>query len=151
MARSTDLADLFRRPALASQRHYEICKAYFLDETPAAQLAGRFSLHVDSVRAIVRDFAAQPDLEQFFVVKQPGRHRAPLREELAEWAAQLRGQGLRLLEIQERLKGQGHTISASYLSRILAQQGSPEPATRPAAALAAATAPQGGDRRISRS
>src|SRR5258705_177748 len=35
MARSTDLADLFRAPALFAQRHYEICKAYFLDQTPA--------------------------------------------------------------------------------------------------------------------
>jgi hypothetical protein len=137
MARSTDLADLFRRPALVSQRNYEICRAYFLDETPAEQLAERFSLHADSVRAIVRDFAAQPDLEQFFVVKHPGRQSAPLREQLTEPAARLRGQGMRLSEIQEQFKGEGHAVSQSYLSRLLARQdllGPPQRAAAPARA-----------------
>jgi hypothetical protein len=125
MARSSQLAGLFRRPALVSQRNYEICKAYFLDNTPAEQLAERFSLNADSVRAIVRDFAHDPDLKQFFVVKHRGRQTAPLRDQLAALIAPLRDQGLTLLDIQGRLKDQGHTVSQSYLSRILAQQGLP--------------------------
>jgi hypothetical protein len=125
MARSAQLADLFRQPTLASQRHYEICKAYFLDETPAEQLATRFSLHADSVRAIVRDFAANPTLEQFFVAKRPGRQTAPKRDQLAARIAQMRAAGLRLCDIQEQLEGQGQRISASYLSRILAHGAAP--------------------------
>ena len=62
MARSAQLADLFRSPALVAQRNYEICKAYYLDQATAEQLAERFSLHPDSVRAIVRDFAHDPDI-----------------------------------------------------------------------------------------
>jgi hypothetical protein len=138
MARSSQLADLFRQPSLVAQRHYEICKAYFLDETPAEQLATRFSLNTDSVRAIVRDFAANPNLEQFFVVKQPGRQTAPKRDQLAAQIEELRGAGLRLCDIQEQLKSQGHTISESYLSRILAQHGSPGLPARCSAAAATA-------------
>jgi hypothetical protein len=142
MARSAQLAGLFRQPALASQRHYEICKAYFLDETPAEQIATRFCLNADSVRAIVRDFAQHPDLERFFVVKHPGRQAAPLRDELADRIAELRGQGLRLLDIQQRLNDQGHTVSESYLSRILTRHASPVLPAR-SAAPAAATAQDG--------
>lgn len=123
MARSTQLADLFRAPALIAQRDYEICKAYYAEGTPAQQLAERFSLHPDSVRAIVRDFASQPDLAQFFVVARPGRQSAPKREQLTEEIVRLRGQDLPLGEIRQCLNEQGHSISEPYLFRILQQHG----------------------------
>jgi transposase len=127
MARTPELADLFRLPTLVAQRHYEICKAYFLEEASAEQLAQRFGLHPDSVRALVRDFAHQPDLQQFFVVHRPGRQTAPKRDELSADIVRLRRQGLSLEQIQEQLQGQGHSISTSYLSRILANHGLADP------------------------
>jgi hypothetical protein len=130
MARSPQLADLFRAPTLIAHRNYEICKAYFVDEASAEQLAERFTLHPDSVRAIVRDFAHDSDLQQFFVVNRPGRQTAPKREALTEEIVRLRGEGLNLSQIQERLQGQGQTISASYLSRILAAQSKAAPTSR---------------------
>ena len=84
MARSSALAGLFGQPTLTAHLHYEICKAYFLDEVSAEQLAQRFDLHPDSVRAIVRDFAQDPDLQQFFTVKRPGRQTAPKRDKLLD-------------------------------------------------------------------
>jgi transposase len=146
VARSNQLADLFRSPALVAQRNYEICKAYYLDGTTAEQLAERFSLHIDSVRAIVRDFAQQPDLQQFFVVKQPGRQTAPKRDGLSEQIVRLRQQGLTLAQVQERLLQQGHSISESYLSRILAGQGLPDIARlRPVQAATTRQATDGSD------
>jgi hypothetical protein len=124
MARSTQLADLFRQPTLATHRHYEICKAYYQDLVPAEQLAKRFDVYPDSVRAIVRDFANNPDLNQFFVLNRPGRQAAPKREQLTEDVVLLRGQGLTLAETQQQLQQQGHSISQPYLSRILQQHGS---------------------------
>ena len=140
MARSTQLADLFRRPTLVAQRHYEVCKAYYLDGASAERLAERFSLHPDSVRAIVRDFAHDPDLNRFFAVHQPGRQTAPKRNALTEEIVRLRREGLTLGQIQERLQGQGQPISESYLSRILAGLGlsdAPTPPRRPALGLRA--------------
>jgi transposase len=127
MARSTALADLFRTPTLVAQRHYEICKSYFLDEASAEQLAQRFGLHSDSVRAIVRDFAHDPDLQQFFVRNRPGRQTAPKRDELREDIVRRRRQGLSLEQIREQLQGQGQSISASYLYRILVSHGWADP------------------------
>ncbi len=77
MARSSELARLFQLPDLPAQRHYEICRAYFHDETPADEIAQRFHLHVGSVRAIVRDFARDPDVNAFFATARPGRKTCP--------------------------------------------------------------------------
>jgi len=123
MARSTQLADLFRSPAPVAQRNDEICKAYYLDSATAEPLAERFGLNPDSVRATVGDFAHDPDLEQFFVVKRPRRQTAPKRAAVLEDGIWLRQQGLSQAQIQQRLHEQGHSISESYLSRLLASQG----------------------------
>ena len=122
MARSTALADLFRRPALTAQLHYEICKAYFLDEDTAEQSAARFSLHPDSVRAVVKDFANDPDLTRFFLVKKPGPSAAAKRDACRLDVLERRRQGQSLAESKEQLSGR-HSISASSSYRILQQEG----------------------------
>ena len=78
MARSTALAGLFHQPTLTAHLHYEICKAYFRDGDTAELIASRFSLQPDSVRSIVNDFAGDPDLARFFLVKKPGPAAAPM-------------------------------------------------------------------------
>src|SRR5208337_3012415 len=93
MARSSELARLFQLPDLPAQRHYEICRAYFHDETPADEIAQRFHLHVGSVRAIVRDFARDPDLNAFFATARPGRKTSPKRDAIHQRACELRRQG----------------------------------------------------------
>jgi transposase len=145
MARSTHLADLFRCPTLVAQRNYEICKAYYLDETTAEHLAERFGLHPDSVRAIVRDFAHDPVLDRFFVVNRPGRQTAPKRDTLTDDIRRLRREGLTLVQIQQRLQEQGHSISESYLSRILAEQGLADSAIPPRQPAIARQAKDGAD------
>ena len=140
MARSTQLAKRFRSPVLVAHRNYEVCKAYYFDKESAEDLAQRFSLHPDSVRAIVRDFARDPDLSRFFVVNRPGRQTAPKRDALIEDIVRLRCEGLTLSQIQEHLQEQDQTISESYLSRLLAEQGLadvPKPPSRPALPLRA--------------
>lgn len=122
MARSSALAGLFRRPALTAQLHYEICKAYFLDEDTAEQIASRFSLQADSVRSIVNDFASDPDLARFFLKKKPGPAAAPRRDARRQAVIDLRRQGLGLAQIKERL-GDEHPISESSIYRILLGEG----------------------------
>jgi hypothetical protein len=81
MARSQQLARLFQQPASPAQRRFEVCRAYFLERTPADELASRFQLHVGTVRAIVRDFAHKPDINAFFCAGQPGRKTSPKRQQ----------------------------------------------------------------------
>lgn len=70
MARSQELSRLFQHPESTAQRHYEICRAYFLENLPADEVAERFQLQVNSIRSLVRDFAHHPDLGQFFRTAQ---------------------------------------------------------------------------------
>lgn len=123
MARSPELARLFQQPQSPAQRHYEICRAYFHESPSADELAQRFHLHVGTVRAIVRDFALNPDVNAFFLMPQPGRKPAPKREAIHDRACALRRQGLALEDIHTTLDQEGHTVSESYLFRLLQRAG----------------------------
>ncbi len=122
MARSDALARLFEHPTNAVHRRFEICRAYFLHKQSASAIAQQFNLHVGTVQAMVRDFAANPDLNQFFRSTRPGRKHSPKREAIVERAAVLRAQGKKLSEIRQQLDIEGHEISESYLAAILHQE-----------------------------
>jgi hypothetical protein len=123
MARSDHLASLFQQPLTAAQRHYEICRGYFLEHATAEALAQRYQLHVDSVRAIVRDFARQPDLHRFFQPANRGRRTAPKRQAVSDRACELRRLGYALQDIRNQLACEGHHLSESYLFRLLQRAG----------------------------
>src|SRR4051794_15906672 len=144
MARSPALAGLSGQPTLTAQLHYEICKAYFLDEDTAEQIASRFSLQPDSVRSIVNDFAGDPDLARFFLVKKPGPAAAPKRDARRRAVLDLRRQGLGLAQIKESLGGE-HPISESSIYRILLREGLAGDGVRASARQARQTAKDGSD------
>jgi hypothetical protein len=123
MARSDHLASLFQQPLTAAQRHYEICRGYFLEHATAEALAQRYQLHVESVRAIVRDFARQPDLHRFFQPANRGRRTAPKRQAVSDRACELRRLGYALQDIRNQLACEGHHLSESYLFRLLQRAG----------------------------
>jgi transposase len=123
MARSQDLARLFEQPNLPSQRHYEICRAYFHEAVTADEIARRFHLHVGSVRAIVRDFARDPDVRAFFAAARPGRKTSPKRDAIHQRACELRHQGATLADIHAALHREGFDVSESYLFRVLSRAG----------------------------
>jgi transposase len=123
MARSPGLAHLFQQPDLPAQRHYEICRAYFHESTPADEIAQRFDLHVGSVRAIVRDVARDPDLNAFFTTAKPGRKSSPKRDAIHQRACELRRQGASLADVRAALQREGFDISESYLFRVLRHAG----------------------------
>ena len=66
MARSQELARLFQQPHSPAQRRYEICRGYFHEGATADRLAEQFQLCVATVRAIVRDFVRDPDINADF-------------------------------------------------------------------------------------
>jgi transposase len=123
MARSQELARLFQQPDSPAQRRYEVCRAYFLEDATADQLAQRFRLHVGTVRALVRDFAREPDIAAFFATEPPGRKTAPKRQAIQQRACALRDQGATLAEIRATLQREGFDVSESYLFRILHRAG----------------------------
>jgi transposase len=123
MARSLELIRLFEHPDSTAQRHYEICRAYFMEHLTADEVAHRFDLHVGSIRALVRDFAHDPDLGQFFCMVQAADRPAPKRESIRDRACSLRNQGLTLADIRTQLHAEGHPVSEAYLFRLLQDEG----------------------------
>jgi len=123
MARSRELACLFRQPHSPVQRRYEICRAYFHEGATADQLAERFGLHVGTVRVIVRDFARNPDINAFFTADRPGPKHAPKRTAIQSRACELRRQGKTLAETRAALLQEGFDVSESYLFRVLDRAG----------------------------
>jgi hypothetical protein len=123
MARSQGFARLFQQPASPAQRHYEICRAYFHESSSAEHIAKQFHLPVGSVRAIVRDFARDPDVNAFFAATGPGRKTSPKRDAIYERACELRRQGATLGDIRATLQREGFDLSESYLFRLLRRAG----------------------------
>jgi transposase len=123
MARSQELSHLFQQPDLPAHRHYEICRAYFYESAPADEIAKRFHLHSDSVRAIVRDFARAPDVNSLFAAARPGPKVSPKRDAIHERACALRHQGATLTDIRAALEQDGFDVSESYLFRLLRRAG----------------------------
>jgi transposase len=123
MARSPELARLFQQPDSPAHRHYEICRAYFHESAPADDIAKRFYLHVGSVRAIVHDFARDPDVNSLFAAVTPGRRTSPKRDAVHERACSLRLQGATLADIRGALKQEGFDVSEPYLFRLLRREG----------------------------
>jgi transposase len=123
MARSQHLTHLFEQPALTAHRHFEICRAYFLEGLTANAVAQRFGLHVGSIRVIVHDFAHDPDLGRFFCTAQAADRPAPKRQAIRDRACSLRRQGLTLAAIRRQLHAEGHAVSEAYLFRLLQDEG----------------------------
>jgi len=123
MARSPELARLFQQPDSPAHRHYEICRAYFHESAPADDIAKRFHLHVGSVRAIVHDFARDPDVNSLFAAVRPGRRTSPIRDAVHERACSLRRQGATLADIRAALQQGGFDVSEPYLFRLLRREG----------------------------
>jgi hypothetical protein len=123
MARSQALSHLFQHPESTAQRHYEICRASFLENLTAAEVAERFHLQVNSIRTLVRDFAHDPDLGQFFRTAQAADKPSPKRAAIRDRACGLRRQGRTLAELRTHLHTEGHTVSEAYLFRVLQDEG----------------------------
>jgi hypothetical protein len=123
MARSQVLARLFQQPHSPAQRRYEICRAYFHEDATAGQLAERFQLHVGTVRAIVQDFARDPDIHSFFAVDWPGPKTSPKRTAIHQRAGELRHQGNTLAQTHATLLEERFDISESSLFGILRRAG----------------------------
>jgi transposase len=123
MARSQELAHLFQQPDSPAHRHYEICRAYFYESAPADEIARRFHLHSDSVRAIVRDFAREPNVNSLFTATKPGPKASPKCDAIHERACALRRQGATLADIRAALEQDGFDVSESYLFRLLRRAG----------------------------
>lgn len=130
MARQDKLAEYFCQPQSTQQRRYEVCRAYFLERQTDGQVAGRFGLAVTTVRAMVRDFAADERKRVFFAETPKGRRPRPTTQTARQRIRQLRQEGLAVGPIAQRLGQEGCPLSQAHVARLLAADGFPPLRTR---------------------
>src|SRR5260370_31425288 len=96
-------AEFFTAPAQATQRRYEILRAYFAEGVAAAEVAARFGVAPSTVATMVRDFRAGDT--QFFVERRPGPQSAPAKDAAHDQVLRLRRAGHSATEIAAALAG----------------------------------------------
>ena len=125
IARRDELARYFAQPQSTPQRRYEVCRAYFLERQTDRQVAKRFGLAVGTVRAMVRDFAADERKRIFFAETPKGRRPRATTPTARQRIRQLRQQGLAVGRIAQRLAREGCPLSPAHVARLLVAEGFP--------------------------
>src|SRR3974377_2226719 len=118
----TDPSQAFLQPSNSTHRQYEALRAFFVDKLPSKQVARRFGYSPGSFRVLVYDFRQNPS-RPFFLPPAKGPKSAPKSDPLREQIVRARKQNLSIYDIQRTLQEQGHSLSATYISIILKQEG----------------------------
>jgi len=114
-------ADFFLRPTHATQRRYEILRAYFTEGAAAGEVAERFGVAPSTVTTLVRDFRAGDT--EFFVVRRPGPRHAPAKDAARDQVVRLRRAGHSVTEIAAALGSSSTPLNRTGVWEILRQEG----------------------------
>jgi len=116
----------FLEPVLPRHRRYELLRAWFVEQLPARQIAGRFGLSELTVRSQIRDFkraceAGEPP--DFFVELAPGPKRERKKPLVREDIVRLRARGYASTDIHRALGLAGRAVSLSLIDQVLREEG----------------------------
>src|SRR5271166_4787629 len=115
-----DLAQVFLDPQNTTHRQYEALRAYFVDRTPAAEIAQRFGYTVGSLHQLAHQLRQNP-ARRFFA--EPPRPGAKASEAVQRQIVQLRKQNLSIHDISEALKKEGIVRTPAAVALVLKQEG----------------------------
>jgi len=115
-----ELAHVFLNPQNVTHRQYEALRAYFVDQTPAAEIAQRFGYTVGSVHQLAHQFRLDPARRFFAQAARPG---AKASEVVQRRIIRLRKQNLSIHDISEALKKDGTPRTPAAVAAVLKQEG----------------------------
>jgi hypothetical protein len=118
----SEIRRFFLEPATAKQRQYEALRAYFIEERPAAEVAGNFGYSVSAFHVLCHHFRRQRD-PVFFVTPRRGPRLQPKKSAARDLIIRLRKQNYSVYEISEELKEQGHPLSPTGVREVLKAEG----------------------------
>jgi transposase len=119
-----DGAQYFTAPASSAQRRYEALRAYFLDEMPAAEVAGRFGYSTASIHQMA-SLLRQGRLTLFAGTRPGPKGPRKATGQLRERVLELRAAGHSVTEIAAACTREGMPISAQTCWQILDAEGLP--------------------------
>ncbi len=117
----SSLLNYFENPRSARQKQYEALRALVIDQMPVKDVATKFGYKISTVYTLLRD--AKADKLELFpqILKGPKRRRTP--PEIVTMVLDLRKQGLSTLDIRDRMKDIGYSMSQRTAERILKDSG----------------------------
>ena len=118
----TEPAQAFLQPANATHRQYEALRAFFVEQIPSQEAARRFGYSPGSFRVLVHQFRQNP-ARPFFLPPAKGPQQAPKSDPWREEIIRARKQNLSIYDIQKLLREKGHSLSSTYISVILKEEG----------------------------
>jgi hypothetical protein len=119
--RRRERAAFFTAPGDVAQRRYEALRAYFVDESTAAEVAARFGYAPSTVVAMVRDFTSQAD--EFFIERRPGPRVAPAKVAARDEVLRLRAAGHSVTEITQALAATQTPLNRTGVWELLVSEG----------------------------
>jgi len=118
----TDPRQAFLQPSNSTHRQYEALRAFFVDKLPSKKAAARFGYSAGSFRVLVHQFRQDPS-RPFFLPPAKGPQSAPKSDPLRQQIVQARKKNLSIYDIGQILQEKGHSLSSTYISIILKQEG----------------------------
>lgn len=115
-------ACFFLEPHLPKQRQYEALRAYFLEKSPAKDVAARFGYTTGAFHVLCHQFRNDPE-RKFFIETKRGPKYGPKREGARERATALRKKNYSIVDIQLALEEEGKELSSASIWKILQEQG----------------------------
>ena len=118
----TPFARAFLAPSNPTHRQYEALRAYFVDQRPSAEVAGRFGYTPGSFRVLCCDFRKNPS-RPFFLAPSKGPSTTPKSNRARPRVVELRKQNCSVYEIAQALENEGMSLSPAAVATILHDEG----------------------------
>lgn len=123
-----DPKTFFQNPQNTTQKHYELLRAFFLEGHNADVVAKMFGYKKASVYTLTRDFRkflkkTDTAVNRFFVELHAGPPRKQGGEDIDNFIIILRKKYLSVSDIKSVLDSLNHTVSETYIYKVLKREG----------------------------
>jgi len=119
----TPLARVFLEPSSPTHRQYEALRAFFVEQQPSVEVAGRFGYTPGSFRVLCHQFRQSPRRDFFLPIRKATKQATPKSDPTREKILSLRKQNLSIYDISRALETEGRHLSPVAISVLLRQEG----------------------------
>lgn len=120
-----DPYDFFRNPKLASHKHYEALRAFYLEgynATDAAEQSGLSPKYFKKLRFELAN-KLKAGIYPFFSASKPGPKNRSTGKNIVEYVVELRKHNYSVVDIKVALEAKGEKLSVNTIDQILKSEG----------------------------
>ena len=121
------IEDFFLKPKSVSHRQYEALRMYYVENTPAAEVADFFGYKHRALTSLVSDFRRDFDQDEFenkfFVQRQLGRPEKSEKDTVRGIVVALRKKNFSVEDIKTSLDATGYPVSENTIYLIIKGEG----------------------------